>query len=154
MVKMEINSGSTSHTKRVLLALLHDMGKENIADVTLKEQMYGRNSGNIHKVTLEILFHLSDEKDQESLRSAGNIQIVTNDFACRYNGNGSRDLLDVLRAAGIGTDILSDDEILKDYDKPVNRAFSSRKVTYTGVLREVSVRSPSEKTLDLSEFEL
>lgn len=40
MVQVSVNSGSTIETARMLVALIHDVGKECIADIT----EYGRES--------------------------------------------------------------------------------------------------------------
>ena len=94
MVQVSVNSGSTIETARMLVALIHDVGKECIADITVQECVPDRfttkdEPSNYHPVHLEIYFHLESENaDEHCLKNIGEMRLVTDEFVCGYNGTG------------------------------------------------------------------
>lgn len=147
MVELKIKSGSTEQTKRVILALLAAATPEKIAEVCLKEKAdYSRQDKRAKECTLTISLHLDEAmKDgQYTLASAGDIQIVTDEFSIGFLGTGPKDLLEVLRGAGITPEMLPDESITTHSEKRMNVRFSSRYYSY-GKLREVS---PSRNEAD------
>lgn len=143
MVQVSVNSGSTIETARMLVALIHDVGKECIADITVQECVPDRfttkdEPSNYHPVHLEIYFHLESENaDEHCLKNIGEMRLVTDEFVCGYNGTGPGNLLEVLRAAGITEKMFPDEEIVEKREKPLNVYFSARETIYTGALKEV-----------------
>lgn len=148
MVQVSVNSGSTIETARMLVALIHDVGKECIADVIVKNdigvkervrnQFAAKDESCNYPVHLEIYFHLESENaDENSLKNIGEMRLVTDEFTCGYNGTGPSNLLEVLRAAGITEKMFPDEEILEKRDKPLKAHFSARETIYTGALKEV-----------------
>lgn len=137
MVELEIKSGDTEKTKNVILSILAEATPEKVAEVSVQEkENQTQKSKACH---LSIILHLDGERKngKYSLASAGDIQIITDEFTCGYNGTGPHNLLEVLRGAGITDKMLPDESILGPASKPLRVRFSSRYYSY-GKLREVT----------------
>lgn len=146
MVELKISSGSTVQTKNTILALLAAAGPENIAEIIVKDDKNIPMAQGAKTCLLTILLHLDGQRKdgKPSLASAGDIQLITNEFSYGFSGTGPSDLLEVLRAAGVTPEMLPEVSILSPSSKRLNICFSARYYCY-GKLREISpVEEPKQ----------
>lgn len=146
MTELKISSGSTVKTKNVILALLEAAGPENVAKISVKDNETHRMNLNAKNCRLSIILHLDAEKkgSKHSLASAGDIELVTDEFSYGFTGTGPSDLLEVLRTAGVTPEMLPNEVILAPSCKCLNLCFSSRYYCY-GKLREVTPEGEPEQ---------
>lgn len=147
MVELYVKSGSTTQTKNMILALLAEATPEKIAEVRIQTMNPERRSLSTtlqeKRCQLSIVLHLDAERPNGiTFASAGDVRVVTDEFAHGFTGTGPKDLLEVLRAAGITDSMLPEEIIFRPQHKPLNIYFSARYFSY-GTLREVSPQEPN-----------